>query len=130
MDVNGADFTLTFRRLCDAASDPTYDADVRILFSDPSAYDSWAAVWRDRLANETALPEERVASMRRASPTFIPRNHLVQAVIEAAVNCQDFQPFEDLLSVVTHLYNDLPDMGRYSTPARSEEQVCKTFCGT
>ena len=36
MARNGADFTLTFRRLCDAATSPDADAAVRSLFTDPS----------------------------------------------------------------------------------------------
>ncbi len=43
MRENGADFTLTFRRLCDAAVDEISDAGVRDLFASPGAYDSWAA---------------------------------------------------------------------------------------
>ena len=46
MAENGADFTLTFRRLCDAAAGPEGDAAVRALFADPAAYDAWAARWR------------------------------------------------------------------------------------
>src|SRR6266700_6217863 len=39
MAKNQADFTLTFRRLSDAALDPGGDAQVRRLFADPAAYD-------------------------------------------------------------------------------------------
>ena len=46
MAENGADFTLAFRRLCDAAAGPEGDAGVRALFTDPAAYDAWAARWR------------------------------------------------------------------------------------
>ncbi len=45
MARNGSDFTLTFRRLCDAAANPDRDAAVRSLFTDPSAFDDWAARW-------------------------------------------------------------------------------------
>ena len=38
MARNQADFTLTFRRLSDAALDPAEDAEVRQLFADPAAY--------------------------------------------------------------------------------------------
>jgi uncharacterized protein YdiU (UPF0061 family) len=54
MRENAADFTLTFRRLCDAAADEKADANVRVLFANPAAYDSWAARWRSRLATERA----------------------------------------------------------------------------
>jgi uncharacterized protein YdiU (UPF0061 family) len=36
MARNGADFTLVFRRLCDAAASPDGDAAVRNLFTDPT----------------------------------------------------------------------------------------------
>jgi uncharacterized protein YdiU (UPF0061 family) len=68
--------------------------------------------------------------MRRANPAFIPRNHLVQAVIDAATLRQDFQPFEQLLDVVTHPWEDRPHLERFATPARPEEAVQQTFCGT
>jgi len=130
MAANRADFTLTFRRLSDAAAGPQGDEDVRALFVDPGAYEAWAVDWRPRLKEEGASPQERVAAMRMANPAFIPRNHLVQAVIDAAVQRQDFQPFEELLEVVSRPYEDRPGLELYSTPARPEECVLQTFCGT
>jgi uncharacterized protein YdiU (UPF0061 family) len=130
MAANGADFTLTFRRLCDAVSGPEGDVGVRALFADTGAYDSWAAGWRQRLDKESVSGQERAAVMRMASPVFIPRNHLVEAALVAAVERQDFQPFEELLNVVSRPYEDRPDLERYATPARPEERVSQTFCGT
>jgi len=130
MAVNRADFTLTFRRLCDAAAGPEGDAGVRALFADPGAYDSWAAGWRRRLQEEVVPEQARAEAMRKASPAFIPRNHVVEAALEAAVVRQDFQPFEELLDVVSRPYEDRPDMEQYSRPARPEECVRATFCGT
>jgi uncharacterized protein YdiU (UPF0061 family) len=130
MAANRADFTLTFRRLCDAAAGPESDPGVRTLFADPAAYDSWAAGWRRRLEEESASAQTRVAMMRRASPAFIPRNHIVESVIDAAVGHQNFQPFEELLDVVSRPYEERPELERYATPARPEECVLQTFCGT
>ena len=59
MHENAADFTLTFRRLCDAAVESKADADVRGLFANPGDYDSWAARWRSRLALERIEPNIR-----------------------------------------------------------------------
>jgi len=130
MAANQADFTLTFRRLCDAVSGPEADAGVRVLFADPGAYDSWAAGWRRRLEEEPGSAQERAAMMRRASPAFIPRNHLVEAALRAAVDRQDFAPFEELLEAGSRPYEDRPELERYTTPARPEERVNATFCGT
>jgi serine/tyrosine/threonine adenylyltransferase len=130
MTANRADFTLAFRLLCDAVAGTEGDASVRVLFADPEAYDSWAVGWRRRLEAEPVSKEERVASMRGANPVFIPRNHLVQAVIDAAVMRQNFQPFEELLDVVSRPYEDRVDLERYAISARPEECVTQTFCGT
>jgi uncharacterized protein YdiU (UPF0061 family) len=130
MAANGADFSLTFRRLCDAATRPEGDEGVRVLFANPAAYDSWAAGWHLRLKEETVSREARASAMRLASPAFIPRNHLVEAALDAAVLRQDFEPFETLLDVLSRPYEDRPDLERYATPALPEESVSQTFCGT
>jgi len=130
MTANRADFTLTFRRLCDAAAGPGYDLGVRALFTDPGTYDAWASGWRERLEEEPVSGEERATAMRKVNPAFIPRNHLVEAALNAAVERQDFQPFEELLDVVSRPYEDRPGSERYGMPARPEESVTQTFCGT
>ncbi|MGI4829552.1 MAG: protein adenylyltransferase SelO [Janthinobacterium lividum] len=128
MATNQADFTLTFRRLCDEVEGPQKDRGVRQLFTDPNAFDSWAALWRQRLQAEP-MPA-RADAMRLENPAFIPRNHIVQAALEAANTQGDFQPFEDILDVVSQPYEDRPNLERYATPALPEECVRETFCGT
>ena len=108
MEASGADFTLTFRRLSDAASGPQGDSGVRALFADPSAFDGWAARWRERLGREPMDGAARRAAMRSVNPAFIPRNHRVEAVIRAAVEADDFGPFEELLTVLSQPYEDQP----------------------
>lgn len=130
MAANQADFTLTFRRLCDAHADPQKNVAVRKLFANPVAYEGWAKQWHKRLAQESTSVEERSTLMKRVNPLFIPRNHLVEAVIDAAVERHDFTPFEALLDAVVHPCEDRPDCEKYATPARPEELVAATFCGT
>jgi protein adenylyltransferase len=130
MARGGADFTLTFRRLCDAAYSPDGDAEVRILFDDPAAYDDWAAGWRHRLIAEGGDANERRAAMRAVNPAFIPRNHLVEEAISAAVNNGDFSPFETLIGVLSMPYEDQPAFLRYADPPRPDQVVHQTFCGT
>jgi uncharacterized protein YdiU (UPF0061 family) len=130
MAANGADFTLTFRRLCDAAVDPAHDVQMRILFADAAAFDEWAAKWRQRLAEDGGSDGERRAAMRAANPLFVPRNHLVEDAISAAVERDDFAPFETLLSVLASPYADQPGFERYAEPPRPDQIVQQTFCGT
>ncbi len=130
MSANGADFTLTFRRLSDAALGPENDPDVRTLFADPGAFDGWAARWRQRLGRQSADGPARRAAMRAVNPAFVPRNHRVEAVIRAAVEADDFGPFEELLTVLSKPFDDQPAFGHYAEPPRDDERVYQTFCGT
>ncbi|MBW8870193.1 MAG: YdiU family protein, partial [Acidobacteriales bacterium] len=116
--------------LCDAAAGTESNAALRSMFSNPAAFDEWEPRWRQRLTQESITSEDRAEQMRRTNPAYIPRNHMVEAALEAATEKQDFQPFEDLLQVLAQPYNERPGLERYATPARPEEYVSKTFCGT
>ncbi|MDO9442897.1 MAG: YdiU family protein [Beijerinckiaceae bacterium] len=125
-----ADFTLTFRLLCDAAADMRADEPLRALFSDPTAFDDWAVAWRSRLAIEPLPPEARRNAMRRVNPAFIPRNHRVEAMIEAAIDRGDFSLFEELNAVLAQPYDDQPGREEYSKPPLASDRAYQTFCGT
>jgi serine/tyrosine/threonine adenylyltransferase len=130
MRENTADFTLTFRRLCDSALSPDADEAVQALFARPLAFQSWAVRWRQRLSRETTTPQERASAMRRANPAFIPRNHRVEQALEAGVERGDFAPFHKLLAIITRPYEDQPENVAYAEPPASGERVMQTFCGT
>jgi serine/tyrosine/threonine adenylyltransferase len=130
MAKNQADFTLTFRRLSDAALDPAHDEEVRKLFAEPAAYDEWAVRWRQRIGDEPQAAATRQRAMRAVNPAFIPRNHRVEAVIEAAVNRDDFALFEELLTVLSKPYEDQPAYAGYAEPPEPHQRVLQTFCGT
>ena len=127
MATNQADFTQTFRRLSEAAENPAHDAQVAALFRNPTNFLAWAATWHHRLTLETNPTQQIAADMRQLNPAIIPRNHLVQEVIEAAVEQNNLQPFKDLLTAVTTPYQP---HSSYQTPARPDQHVQQTFCGT
>ena len=129
MAANRVDFTLFFRRLCDAAAGTEGDGGVRTLFTDPKAYDEWAPSWRSRLTAEPASKESRATAMQLVNPAFIPRNHLVELALKAGTY-GNFQEFETLLEVGSRPYEDRPELARYATPALPDECVLQTFCGT
>jgi uncharacterized protein YdiU (UPF0061 family) len=130
MAANGADFTLTFRRLCDAAADSGHDGALCALFEDPSACAGWLEKWRPRLAGEGGDPAERGAVMYRANPVYIPRNHRVEEAIAAAQAEGDFGPLEKLLTVLAAPFEDQPGFEHYADRPRPDQIVRETFCGT
>ena len=126
-----ADFTLAFRALADAAADPAGDAPgLRALCTRTEVLQSWLPRWRARSAAETTAPDERAAAMRLANPLFIPRNHRVEQAIAAAVEAQDFGPFETLLQATSRPFDAQPELAAYAAPAAPGERVQRTFCGT
>src|ERR1700686_4905351 len=130
MAKNQTDFPLTFRRLSDAALAPADDREVRELFAEPAAYDEWAGRWRQRINDEPQDPAARQTATRSVNPAFIPRNHLIEAVIEAAVNRDDFAPFEELLTALHNPYQDQPAFAGYAEAPKPDQRVLQTFCGT
>ena len=130
MAESQADYTLTFRRLSDAAADPGEDQAVRDLLTDPSAFGAWAIRWRQRLSQEPSNPVERRQAMRKVNPAYIPRNHRIEAVIRAAVDRDDFAPFEEILTVLSQPWEEQPAFAHYANPPQPSERVCQTFCGT
>ena len=129
MHAQRADFTLTFRRLADSVSPEHSAGSARNLFADPAAFDPWAAHWQSRLSREPSNPG-RAEDMRQANPAFIPRNHRIEQIIDAAVTREDFAPFVELLAVLTQPYQDQPGLERYAQPPAPAERVLQTFCGT
>lgn len=129
--ANGsADFTLTFRALCEAAADASADRAVKALFSDPAPLDEWLARWRRRLAAQGRTPEVIAAGMRAVNPVLIPRNHQVEAAIRAAVTDDDFAPFHRLVDALARPFDDRPGIADLTRPPRPDEVVHQTFCGT
>ena len=122
-----ADFTLTFRRLARAA-EPS-DEDASSLPQTPAMV-GWLRDWRERLARDSQPAAERVASMRRVNPAFIPRNHRVEAALAAASEQGDFAPFRCLLAILERPFDEQPEFTEYEQPPEPSERVLRTFCGT
>ena len=130
MHRNQADFTLTFRGLCEAAEREAADPRVRALFASPRDYDGWAVRWRARLARDPLDPHSRAAAMRQTNPAVIPRNHRIEQVIEAAVERQDFEPFARMSEVLSQPYRLGEGFESYAEAPQPAERVRQTFCGT
>lgn len=130
MEKSRADFTLTFRRLALAAENPAEEPRLReLLAAGTSDIESWLDDWRHFTARDPKPSDERVAGMLAANPAFIPRNHRVQAALDAA-EAGDYDPFRILLDVIRHPFEAQPQRSQYAEPPRPSERVLQTFCGT
>ncbi|MGD9619225.1 MAG: YdiU family protein [Mycolicibacterium sp.] len=120
MQQSRIDHTSFYRRLAHAARG---DAEqVRADFIDLAAFDDWTERWR-RLGPD---PD----AMDLVNPVYIPRNHLVEEALAAAIK-GDLAPLERLLEAVCSPFDERAGFERYAEPAEQEFTVSfQTFCGT
>ncbi|WP_116368885.1 protein adenylyltransferase SelO [Parahaliea mediterranea] len=130
MAAERVDFTLCFRSLADFADPGSPAPKVDGLFSPPASLLPWIQRWQGRCEQDGRSAAERQGAMYRANPVFIPRNHLVEDAIAAAVDRADFGPFEALLARLSEPFDYDPQARRYALPPQSGEVVHQTFCGT
>lgn len=128
MEGQGVDFTQAWRALAGAAEGDVQP--LRQLYADATAFDRWRLDWQARLAREPGAPADRAAAMRRVSPVYIPRNHLVEAALESAVEHGDLGPFRALLSVLARPFDEEPGNEVYAQPAPVGGLPYLTYCGT
>lgn len=107
-----SDFTNSFRDLSDDIV--------------PDTLMEWKTDWRARLADEAG---DTKATMRASNPAYIPRNHRIEAMIEAAVS-GDLNPVAEFSAVLANPFDDQPDRLEYRSPPKPDEVVQQTFCGT
>lgn len=111
------DFTLTFRALTERAATQHSVAhqDLAVTLGD------WLQRW-EAMGPDAAL-------MKQVNPSLIPRNHRIEAVIEAAISADDFEPFHEMVEVLSDPFVDEPPE-TYAMPPAPEDEVRQTFCGT
>lgn len=129
MQAGRADFTLTFRQLAAVAETPAERTPLLELFERSEPIEAWLATWHERLAKEGADGGAIAARMRAVNPAYIPRNHRVEAGLNAAAE-GDFAPFETLREVLARPFDEQPGREEYTLPAAPSERVFRTFCGT
>lgn len=121
MQGSKQDFTLAFRRLAQSLVDGT-------PAFDDEAFTTWFARYQARITGEAAA--DVALRMNAVNPSYIPRNHLVEEALAAAVDDGDLAPFHALVDVLRQPYTQQPGLERYGEPAPSSFGPYVTFCGT
>ena len=121
MHSHGADFTSVFRSLASYLRGERGVLGVMV--------EAWAARWSDQVVSSPRDASAVANEMDRVNPLYIPRNHLVEAALDAAT-AGDLAPFERLVDVVTRPFEARPGLDEYTRPAPPELGRYRTFCGT
>jgi uncharacterized protein YdiU (UPF0061 family) len=120
MHVKSADFTNTFRMLSTVPEGGAIN----------TAFEDWSKAWLKRQKEEGRTPKEVGRLMRSQNPAFIPRNHLVQKAIDDAVDKNNFETMNTLLTILSNPYEEQPQYVDFKKPPTATERVIQTFCGT
>ncbi len=112
--TEGIDFTSGFRDLTVSETSP--------IWANSPGFAAWKSGWMARRAPDVTT------IMAQANPWVIPRNHLIENSIAAAID-GDFAPFETLHNATIAPY-EKPDDIALITPATPMQSVERTFCGT
>ncbi len=122
------DFTLTFRTLASELTET--DQNFSPAYELPMAFLEWKQAWKKQLDIQGIDLIKVQTSMLQLNPVFIPRNHLVEQVIDKATNENDFKPFHKLVGVLEKPFDYTADFEIYTRPAEKDQVVTQTFCGT
>ncbi|HKP71403.1 MAG TPA: YdiU family protein, partial [Pyrinomonadaceae bacterium] len=115
LEANGADYTNFFRRLGNfKTSDDARHDELRDMFIDPSAFDSWAARYGERLRAEASDDAARKTRMDAVNPKYVLRNYLAQNAIAAAVERCDYTEIDRLMKLLADPFAEQPGMEHYA----------------
>lgn len=129
MSEQNADHTNLFRSLSLAAVGD--DAPMHAVFQDSAAVNHWLERWRARMADDAMAPDARAKAMNAVNPIYVPRNHLVEGALKAAVETGQMTPFKLLLDIVKSPFEPKDGLEAYAQPASAAFGAgYKTFCGT
>ena len=122
------DFTLSFRNL------PKVDLNNTHIFfdkiKDKKKFGDWINRWNKRLQYEKKNISKIKSMLDDVNPAYIPRNHIIEKIIESAEDKNDFSPMKKLLSIIEKPYNSQNVDVKYESAPQPHEVVSNTFCGT
>lgn len=117
------DWTNTHLALGEHIANPHAESYLLAMFEASEGINDWL-VKRDLVASSDN------AIMQKANPKVIPRNHLVEQALSAAIGDRDFEPFDALLTVLENPFTT-PDNSKYTQVAPADfTDDFVTFCGT
>ncbi len=119
MQSENMDYTNTFRGLLEEQSLST----LRSVIPD------W---WRKReelLSSSNISNEKAKAEMQKVNPAFIPRNHVVEFVLDIAES-GNLEPLQDLLNAVKTPYIPQLNHPSWNFSPENHDKEYVTFCGT
>ena len=124
---NQSDYTITFRGISEVLRDNLDEFYGQ--FNDREEIDVWLIDWQNQLKEEHKDIASLAEQLDSINPAFIPRNHILQEVIEGAYE-NDFTKFYEMIEIIKNPFVANKETSSYMTAPLEEQKISKTFCGT
>lgn len=120
MKEQEADYTNTFLYL-------TYRHDKSNALYNAEPFTTWYAQWQASIQQEP----NAIKLMQQHNPCIIPRNHVVETLLQQATLTQNVTAIKEYLAVLQHPYQYNPLHSYYmQPPATATDKSYVTYCGT
>ena len=117
-----ADYTNTFVAL-------TFGKLVGMVLFASQEFLEWHKHWKERLGRQSESELDVLETMKSNNPAVIPRNHRVEAALDAAVEKHDYSVIDRLLEVLSKPFAHSEDQKEYSKVPVAPAPYT-TYCGT
>ena len=124
---NQSDYTITFRGISEVLRDNLDEFYGQ--FNDREEIEVWLIDWQNQLKEEHKGIASLAEQLDSINPAFIPRNHILQEVIEGAYE-NDFTKFYEMIEIIKNPFVANKETSSYMTAPLEEQKISKTFCGT
>lgn len=132
MHKTEADFTLSFQYLMKFLKEMIVD-DTRSIRPDyfHESFYPWLDKWKETIGNQKIGKAESLKLMTKKNPVVIPRNHMIEEVIQKAYANSDFSSFFAFQKALEQPFNrPFNPQEKYQKPPSAKQKVHQTFCGT
>lgn len=123
MTNNNLDYTNTFLFLMkeDIPDQKTYQN---------QEFQYWVKQWELRKEKEITHNSEQRKLMGDNNPLIIPRNHIVEKLLEDYINTKDVSAIQEFIMVMKNPTKYTNNLKFYQTPPKPSEEIKSTYCGT
>ncbi|BFM15917.1 YdiU family protein [Maricurvus nonylphenolicus] len=118
------DYTQTFNHLTKSLNDEASHQYLSEKLAD--TYNTW----RQRVTQQDTDVDTIQSSMRQQNPVVIPRNHHVEAVLQACESSGSPEAALSFLDVLRNPYQETADTPQYQDSGEGFDSDYQTFCGT
>ena len=123
---NSIDFTLSFRDLAKVFNKTKNIEDS--VFANLDDFKRWHEDWKTQIISENTNLKNITRKMDLTNPCYIPRNHIIENVLENAVN-GDMSLANEILDLYKDPFSENDNNEFFKNPSKTNVPYV-TYCGT